>query len=200
MRVDFIIDGQATPSASGATFTRRDPFTGAVATEAAAASEADVAKVVEAAARAFPAWSETGPSARRALLLKAADLLEARTADFSKPMIEEIGATALGRLQRPFRRQSFARGSRADHRASVTALRRFVLIRSPDRFGIRAGATSKATKTSLCLPMVRPPCMRLCPVPEQPSFLTARKGGPPAQPANMTSRRAPAPCASGALG
>jgi hypothetical protein len=27
--------------------------------------------------------------------------------------------------------------------------------------------------------------------PEQPSFLTARKGGPPAQPANMTSRRSP---------
>jgi hypothetical protein len=25
-------------------------------------------------------------------------------------------------------------------------------------------------------------------LPEQPSFLTARKGGPPAQPANMTSR------------
>jgi acyl-CoA reductase-like NAD-dependent aldehyde dehydrogenase len=94
MKVDFIIDGAAAPAASGATYARRDPVTGAVASEAAAASEADVAKVVEAAARAFPAWSQTGPGERRALLLKAADLMEARADEFTKPMIEEIGATA----------------------------------------------------------------------------------------------------------
>ena len=49
-------------------------------------------------------------------------------------------------------------------------------------------ATSKATKTSLCFPMVRPPCMRLgSACPSNPRFSTARKGGPPAEPANMTS-------------
>jgi vanillin dehydrogenase len=94
MKVDFIIDGASAPAASGATYARRDPVTGAVASEAAAASEADVVNAVEAAARAFPAWSETGPSARRGLLLKAADLLDARADEFTKPMIEEIGATA----------------------------------------------------------------------------------------------------------
>ena len=93
MRVDFIIDGASVGAASGSTFTRRDPVTGAMASEAAAAGEADVAKVVEAAHRAFPAWSQTGPSERRALLLKSADLLESRTADFAKAMTEEIGAT-----------------------------------------------------------------------------------------------------------
>ena len=62
MKVDFIIDGATAPAASGATYARRDPVTGAVASEAAAAGEADVAKVVEAAARAFPAWSQTGPA------------------------------------------------------------------------------------------------------------------------------------------
>jgi len=93
MRVDFIIDGAAVTATSGATFTRRDPVTGAVATEAAAAGEADVARAVEAANRAFPAWSETGPGERRALLLKAADRLEGRAADFAKAMTEEIGAT-----------------------------------------------------------------------------------------------------------
>ena len=51
---------------AGATFVRKDPVTGAIASEAAAASEADVAKVVEAANRAFAAWSETGPGERRA--------------------------------------------------------------------------------------------------------------------------------------
>ena len=54
MKVDFIIDGAAASAASGATYARHDPVTGAVASEAAAASEADAAKVVEAAARAFP--------------------------------------------------------------------------------------------------------------------------------------------------
>jgi vanillin dehydrogenase len=94
MKVDFIINGVAAPAASGATYARRDPVTGAVASEAAAASEADVAKVVDAAAQAFPAWSQTGPGERRALLLKAADLIEARADEFTKPMIEEIGGTA----------------------------------------------------------------------------------------------------------
>ena len=48
------------------------PVTGAFASEAAAASEADAVRAVEAAAHAFPAWSETGSGERRAFLLKAA--------------------------------------------------------------------------------------------------------------------------------
>ena len=93
MKVDFIIDGASVGATNGATFARHDPVTGKVASEAAAAGAPDVAKAVEAASRAFPAWSETGPGERRALLLKAADLLESRTDDFIKLMIEEIGAT-----------------------------------------------------------------------------------------------------------
>ena len=50
-------------------------------------------------------------------------------------------------------------------------------------------ATSKATKTSLCFPMVRSPCMRLGSVRPSNPRLPARKGGPPAQLANMTSSR-----------
>src|SRR5580692_5580618 len=73
---------------------RKDPMTGKVATRAAAATLADVEKVVAAAAKAFEAWSETGPSVRRALLLKAADLMESRTNDFTKLMLAETGATA----------------------------------------------------------------------------------------------------------
>jgi vanillin dehydrogenase len=94
MKVDFIIDGAPVGAVSGATFVRKDPVTGAAASEAAAAGSPDVEKVVDAAARAFPAWSETGPGERRALLLKAADRLEARTADFAEAMTKEIGATS----------------------------------------------------------------------------------------------------------
>ncbi len=94
MDIGFIIDGVAEAAIQGGTFERRDPVTGRVVTRAAAASLADVAKVVAAAAAAFPAWSETGPGLRRALLLKAADLLEARAAEFTRTMLEETGSTA----------------------------------------------------------------------------------------------------------
>jgi vanillin dehydrogenase len=94
MNVSFIVDGTAVPAEGGATFDRKDPMTGKVATQAAAAALADVEKVVAAAAKAFEAWSETGPSVRRALLLKAADLMEGRTNDFIRLMLEETGATA----------------------------------------------------------------------------------------------------------
>ncbi|BCH23951.1 salicylaldehyde dehydrogenase [Mesorhizobium sp. L-8-3] len=49
---------------------------------------------VEAAAAAFPAWSKTGPGERRALLLKAADVMASKVAEFTKLMLEETGATA----------------------------------------------------------------------------------------------------------
>jgi vanillin dehydrogenase len=94
MNVSFIVDDTAVPAEGGATFDRKDPMTGKIATRAAAATLADVKKVVAAAAKAFEAWSETGPSVRRALLLKAADLMESRTNDFTKLMLEETGATA----------------------------------------------------------------------------------------------------------
>ena len=92
--IDFIIDGAPVASERGATFDRRDPMTAAVATRAAAATLADVETVVASAAKAFVSWSETGPNARRTLLMKAADLMESRTADFVKLMLEETGATA----------------------------------------------------------------------------------------------------------
>jgi vanillin dehydrogenase len=95
MRVDFIVDGAAVSAANGATFARHDPVTGKIASEAASAGVADVAKVVEAASRAFSTWSETGPNERRTLLLKTADLLESRSAQFIKLMVEEIGATEM---------------------------------------------------------------------------------------------------------
>ncbi|MGO9007925.1 MAG: aldehyde dehydrogenase [Beijerinckiaceae bacterium] len=94
MDVGFIVDGAPADAEGGATFERKDPVTGKVATRAAAATLADVEKVVDSAASAFPSWSETGPGARRALLLKAADLMESHTDDFIKLMLEETGATA----------------------------------------------------------------------------------------------------------
>jgi vanillin dehydrogenase len=94
MNIQFIVDGTAVEAEGGATYDRKDPMTGKVATRAAAATLADVDKVVAAASAAFETWSQTGPGLRRALLLKAADLMETRTNDFIKLMLEETGATA----------------------------------------------------------------------------------------------------------
>ncbi|MQP66588.1 aldehyde dehydrogenase family protein [Niveispirillum sp. SYP-B3756] len=90
----LLIGGQSLQAADGRSFTRRNPLTGEVASTAAAASLSDAAAAAEAAFSAFPAWSETGPNARRALLLKAADALTARMPDFVAAMANETGATA----------------------------------------------------------------------------------------------------------
>ncbi len=91
----LLIGGGARAAGNGASFERRDPVSGEVATRAAAASVEDARAAVEAAAAAFPAWSETPPNARRALLLKAADLMEARSADFIARGVAEVGGAPL---------------------------------------------------------------------------------------------------------
>jgi len=91
--IQLLIGGQAVAASGGATFERRNPVSGEVATRAAAASAADARAAADAAAAAFPAWSQTTPGQRRALLAKAADLLDARTPDFIARMCAETGAT-----------------------------------------------------------------------------------------------------------
>lgn len=93
MNVALLINGAEVQARNGATFQRKDPVTGQVASTAAAATVEDVNAACEAAAAAFPGWAEIGPTDRRALLLKAADMLEARTPEFIKLVTEETGAT-----------------------------------------------------------------------------------------------------------
>ena len=85
--------GATSPAAKAATFDRLNPISGEVATRAAAATAADAKAAADAAAAAFPKWAALGPSARRALLNKAADLLEARAAQFAAILSTETGAT-----------------------------------------------------------------------------------------------------------
>lgn len=91
----MLINGLKVTAERGATFERRNPLDGTVATRAAAATAADAVLACEAAAEAFKAWSDTGPSTRRALLLKAADALEAKTPAFTEAVAAETGATAM---------------------------------------------------------------------------------------------------------
>jgi acyl-CoA reductase-like NAD-dependent aldehyde dehydrogenase len=93
LHAELMIDNGDRAAQSGAVFQRLDPVTGAPASIAAAAGRSDAMAAADAAAGAFPAWAALGPNARRALLLKAADGLEARHGDFADAMMTETGST-----------------------------------------------------------------------------------------------------------
>jgi acyl-CoA reductase-like NAD-dependent aldehyde dehydrogenase len=92
--VQLMIGGRDVPAANSATFARRNPMSGEIVTRAAAASIQDACNAADAAAAAFPGWSALGPTERRGKLLKAADLLESRSAQFATTVMAETGATA----------------------------------------------------------------------------------------------------------
>ncbi len=93
MEIANLIDGEERHAEGKATFDRHDPVTKEVATRAPASSVRDAISAVEAAAAAFPAWSKTSPAARRAIMNKAADILDSKTPDFIALMIKETGST-----------------------------------------------------------------------------------------------------------
>jgi vanillin dehydrogenase len=93
-RVQLLIGGRELDAANGATFVRLNPMTGEAASTAAAATVADAIAAADAAAAAFPAWSSLGPTARRAKLMRAADVLESQAARFVELVTSETGVTA----------------------------------------------------------------------------------------------------------
>jgi len=90
----IVIAGKEAPAASGRTADSLDPWTGAPCATVAAGSPVDVERAVDAADAAFASWSRTKPAERRAILLRAADLLAARTPEIIAWMAEEVGAVA----------------------------------------------------------------------------------------------------------
>lgn len=92
--VNLLIGDQDLAATGEGRFDRRNPVTGEIASTAAAATAEDAVKAADAAQAAFPAWSKGGPNERRTLLLRAAELLSARTKDFIEAMGGETGSTA----------------------------------------------------------------------------------------------------------
>src|ERR1700759_1481328 len=88
------VGGEVRPAAGGNWAERRHPISGEVVTRSAAATLSDADAAAEAAAEAFGVWSEMGPSARRSILSKAADLLQAKADRFADIVTAETGATS----------------------------------------------------------------------------------------------------------
>ncbi|MBV2353854.1 aldehyde dehydrogenase family protein [Streptomyces sp. J2-1] len=89
----LLIGGTEVPAASGRTTDDINPVTGEVYLTVPAAGAEDVERAVAAAHAAFPGWAATAPSTRRALLEKAADLLEERADEFTGIMLQETAGT-----------------------------------------------------------------------------------------------------------
>jgi acyl-CoA reductase-like NAD-dependent aldehyde dehydrogenase len=95
METKLIIDNEHVAAVGGATYARVSPTSGKTVTVAAAATVEDAVKAVDSAAMAFKTWSLTGPTERRRILLKAADVLESKAPEFISVMAHEVGASEL---------------------------------------------------------------------------------------------------------
>jgi vanillin dehydrogenase len=92
--IDLLIGGKDLSASNQRTFQRLNPISGEIASIVAAASIDDAMRAADAAAAAFPAWSQLGPSERRKRLNAAADILARRAPEFTALMTAETGATA----------------------------------------------------------------------------------------------------------
>ena len=87
------IGGRDARSGDGRTYEKRNPYTGEVIAVVPDAGPLDAVAAVGAASAAFKEWSKTPPSQRRAILWKAAEILESRAPDVAKAITAETGGT-----------------------------------------------------------------------------------------------------------
>lgn len=99
MQTKLFIGGEFVDAADGATFETLDPHDGSVLAEVAEAKQEDVDRAVDAATRAFPAWSRLAAADRGRLLLRLADAIETdaenlamlETRDTGHPLRDTLG-------------------------------------------------------------------------------------------------------------
>jgi len=74
-------------------FEVHEPYSGNLFARVAAGSRADAREAVDAAARAFPGWSETAPAEKARLFLKAAEIVKRRRSEIAEVLARETGST-----------------------------------------------------------------------------------------------------------
>src|SRR5215472_1664011 len=96
----MLINGAWVDSLSGAHLSVENPAKRSPVAEVPRGDAADVNAAVEAAARAFPAWSKVAPCDRGRMLLRIADTLETRSEEMARTIALETG-NALRTQARP---------------------------------------------------------------------------------------------------
>lgn len=84
------IDGEEVTTS--ATYDVFSPSTGEKLWSSYGATSKEATEAVESAQRAFKSWRKTKPAERRTILLKAADIIEARATELKGYMAQETGA------------------------------------------------------------------------------------------------------------
>ncbi|MFF7602483.1 gamma-aminobutyraldehyde dehydrogenase [Streptomyces mirabilis] len=85
------IDGEFVDAKDGRTLPVVDPTTGEVYASSPLSGAADVDAAMAAAAAAFPVWCDSTPSTRQKLLLKIADVVEARAEELVEAECRDTG-------------------------------------------------------------------------------------------------------------
>jgi acyl-CoA reductase-like NAD-dependent aldehyde dehydrogenase len=88
-RFELVINGQLVPGASRLDVV--NPATGQPFVSCSRADRTQLEQAIAAAKAAFPTWSHTPIAERRQLLLKIADAVEARSAEFARLLTQEQG-------------------------------------------------------------------------------------------------------------
>lgn len=98
---NIFIDGQWIPSTGADTLSVINPATEQLVATVPKGTPEDVDRAVQAAARAFPSWSQSPIAERVAIFRKLARLTEARAAELTSTMLSELGypISKLERLQ-----------------------------------------------------------------------------------------------------
>src|SRR5712692_3726618 len=89
----YYADGEWRPARSGRTFDVHQPFNGQLYAKVAAGGAEDARIAVQAAADAFPVWSQTTPAERASLFLKAGEIVKRRRTDIAEVLARETGST-----------------------------------------------------------------------------------------------------------
>src|SRR5512139_1503530 len=87
------INGEWVDALDRATYDDYNPYTGEIFARVPSGKRGDASRAVEAAAAAFPAWSNTLPAERQALFLKAAHILQKKQDEIVTILAEETGCT-----------------------------------------------------------------------------------------------------------
>src|SRR4051794_11048323 len=86
------IGGAWRPGRSGRTLKDTDPYNGEAVAEIAEANQSDLDEAYRAAAKAQPAWADALPADREVVLLRAADIMEARREEIISWLARESGS------------------------------------------------------------------------------------------------------------
>jgi vanillin dehydrogenase len=89
----LIINGHFVEMPPGQTFVRRDPASHSIVTRAAAGRAEEAVMAVDAAAAAFPVWSQTPGRDRGRILLRAAEIFGEKADEVVAIAAEEIGSS-----------------------------------------------------------------------------------------------------------